>query len=263
MTEASILFQVTEGICMITLNRPHVRNALDGKSMEALSQAWQRFKHDDDALVAIVSGSGKKAFCAGLDVRDAGEDDTSNKAIQFTKWGQTGDFGVFPRQLFLGKPTIAAINGPAIGVGAILALQCDIRIAAENATLGYNVVQMGMFSPFCSEFWNLGPPSIALQTIFTGEPLTAQDAYRNGYFSEILPEQDLLSRAKAIAGKIRDNGPLAIQAIKTMWDAQPRNAELWAQRLVFDYGRRVDLSTDKKEGVLAANERRKPIFKGK
>ncbi len=264
MSNQDVLYETKDGICYITINRPQVRNALGGKGLKELTKCWSRFKDDSDARVAIVTGAGDKAFCAGLDLkRIAGSKDVDDYAIQFERWGQVEDLGIFPRQLFLGKPTIAAVNGPALGVGGVLALQCDIKVASENATIGYTLVSLGWFPPYCHEFWQLGPPAIALQSLLTGEPISAQDAYRLGYVSAVVPLPELMPKAKEIAEKIRDNAPWAVKAIKMAWDTQLQNMNLWALHIFHDYARRVELSEDAQEGPRAFAEKRKPIWKGK
>ena len=259
----SVLYEVRDGICIITLNRPEVRNSLDGIGMRELTDAWSRFKDDRDARVAIVTGAGSKAFCAGMDIKKGdGSAAEADYAQQFSDWGQVGDLGLFPRQLFLGKPTIAAINGPALGVGGVLALQCDIKVATPNATIGYTLVRLGMFPPYCHEFWDLGSPAVALQSLLTGDPISAQDAYRLGYVSAVVEPDALMAKATEIAVKIRDNAPWAVKAIKMVWDTQARNLNTWSMHIMHDYARRVAATDDIKEGALAFAEKRKPKFRG-
>lgn len=264
MTNQDVLYETRDGICYITINRPQARNALGGPGLKELTDCWRRFKEDAAARVAIVSGAGDKAFCAGLDLKGvAGVRDEEDYISQFDKWGQVETLGLFPRELFLGKPIIAAINGPALGVGGVLALQCDMRVASENATIGYTLVRLGRFPAYCHEFWQLGPAAVALQSLYTGEPLTAQDAYRLGYVSAVLPQPQLMPHATSIAEKVRDNAPWAVKAIKMTWDTQPQNLNTWAQHIFHDYARRVEHTEDVKEGAQAFAERRKPRFKGK
>jgi enoyl-CoA hydratase/carnithine racemase len=264
MSSDPVLYETDDGICTITLNRPRQRNALDGAAMRALSECWRRFKDDREAAVAIITGAGDRAFCAGLDLGgevDAGDPD--DPANAFMSWGQVEEFGMFPRQLFLGKPTIAALNGPALGIGGVLALQCDLKVAVEQATLGYTLAKLGLFPPYCHELWDLGPPALALESLLTGDPVKAADAYRVGLVNAVVPIQELVPRARSIAARIRDNAPWAVKAIKMVWDTQQRNLNLWSLHVFHDYARRVDRSDDAQEGPKAFAEKRKPKFRGR
>lgn len=260
-----VLYETKDGICYLTINRPQARNALGGRGMKQLTDCWARFKEDKDARVAIITGAGDQAFCAGLDLKRvaSAKDEMDDYIQQFQKWGQVGTLGMFPRQLFLEKPTIAAINGPALALGGILALQCDIKIASENATIGYTLVKLGWFPPYCHEFWQLGSPAAALQSLLTGEPVSAKDAYHFGFITEVLPQAKLMPRAIEIATKIRDAAPLAVKAVKVTWDTQPQNTNLWSLHVFHDYARRAELSEDAIEGPRAFAEKRKPRYTGK
>lgn len=260
----SVLYEVREGICTITLNRPKVRNCMDGAGIKLLTDVWRRFKDDKNASVAILTGAGRQAFCAGMELKKGGASAAEKDyAQQFLDWGLVQDLDIFPRQLFLGKPTIAAINGPALGLGGVLALQCDIKLATPNATIGYPLVRLGMFPPYCHEFWDLGSPAVALQSLLTGEPVSAQDAYRLGYVGALVEPDALMHKATEIAAKIRDNAPWAVRAIKMVWDTQARNLNMWSMHVMHDYARRAAGSDDVKEGARAYAERRKPKFKGR
>jgi enoyl-CoA hydratase/carnithine racemase len=264
MNDSGVLYDVTDGICTITLDRPRARNALGDAGLRALSEAWTRFASDKEARVAILTGAGDKAFCAGVDLKGVALDEGDESFVaQFVKWGVIGDVKLFPRQLYLGKPVIAALNGPAIGLGAVLALQSDIRIATENASIGYGVVSRGMFPPYLHELWLAAPHSMALQSLFTDEPISAKDAYRVGLYSEMVDGGQLVARARSIAERIRDNPPLVMAAIKRVWETQPQHAAPWAVHVYHDNARRIEHSSDSKEGVNAFIEKRPPIYRGK
>lgn len=265
MSESGVIYDVTDGVCTITLDRPQARNALGDAGLRALSEAWASFGSDKNARVAILAATGDKAFCAGVDLRGIAADtaDEENFVSQFVKWGVIGDVKLFPRQLYLGKPIIAAMNGPAVGLGAVLALQSDIRIATANASIGYGVVSRGMFPPYLHELWLAAPHSLALQSLFTDEPIQAKDAYRVGLYSELVEADQLMARARAIAERIRDNPPLVMAAIKRVWETQPQHANPWAVHVYHDHARRIEHSTDSKEGVQAFVEKRKPVYRGK
>lgn len=253
-----VLYQAKDGIATITLNRPRQQNRLDNSGLKGLATCWQRFRADDSVIVGIVTGAGD-TFCAGVSKR-------GRLALQEGKQppvDHAGAYGVFPREQSLGKPLIAAINGHAGGLGALICLQSEIRIAAETATIGYDLVQRGLFPPRLQEIWLMAPPAIGLYALLTGEPVTAAHAYNVGLFNEVVPRQRLMARCRQVAARIRDNAPLVVRAIKEVWDQELQFSVLRSLRTYTRLAQQVAYSEDAVEGSRAAAESRKPTWKEK
>lgn len=258
MQQPSILYQAKDSIATITLNRPQQQNRLDERGLKELAACWQRFRADDSVIVGIVTGAGD-AFCAGVSHKE-------RLALQEGKqppMDHAGAFGVFPREQALGKPLIAAINGHAGGLGALICLQCEIRIAAETATIGYDLAQRGLFPPRLQEIWLMAPPAIGLYALLTGEPITAAQGHNVGLFNEVVPRQRLIERCNQIAARIRDNAPLVVRAIKEVWDQELQFSVLRSLRTYTRVAQQVAHSEDAVEGSRAAAEGKKPRWKGR
>jgi enoyl-CoA hydratase/carnithine racemase len=255
-----ILYEVNDGIATITINRPEVLNALNRRANYELTDAWFRFRDDDSTIVAVITGAGERAFCAGADIKPQ---KTVAEIDPHSPYGRYGELGVFPREANLGKPMIAAINGLALGMGAVIALQCEIRVATANASLGYPLIKIGRFPPRMHEMWMLGPGGLALEALLTGDPMSAQDAHRVGLVNHLVERDQLLPKSYEIAGKIRDNAPLVVRAIKETWDSEPLYQLVKSTRIYTHYGNEVSQSEDFKEGPRAFAEKRKPVWQGR
>ena len=265
MTDERVLYEVSDGVAYITLNRPERLNAFDRQLTVELSRCWQRFKTDDEADVAIITGNGR-AFSAGADLKgDSPSFDEPERDPLLYPWlGKGGSgLGVWPRELKLGKPTIAAVNGLALGVGGVIALQCDLRVCAEEVgTIGYPLVRSGLMPPRLQDLWLLAPPAIALRALMTGEAITPEEAHRVGLVNEVVPQEQLMDTATALAQEIRANAPLAVRAVKEMWDADPSYQQIVMMRMYQTLQTVVSGSEDRAEGGRAFRERRKPSWKG-
>ena len=259
-----VLYEVRDGVAYITLNRPERLNAFDRQMTVQLSHFWQQFKTDHSADVAIITGTGR-AFSAGADFReDSGAFEGERDPLLYPWLGAgSGSMGVWPRELKLGKPTIAAVNGTALGVGGVLALQCDLRVCVEKTgTIGYPLVRWGRMPPRLQDLWLLAPPAMALRALMTGEAITPEDAYRVGLVNEVVPAERLMETATELAQQIRRNAPLAVRAVKEMWDADPSYQEAVLLRLYQTLQTVVGSSQDRLEGNRAFREKRAPEWKG-
>src|SRR5581483_6316100 len=177
-----ILYDVADGIATITLNRPERLNALNPELMDAIQETMIRFRDDTDARVAILTGAGDRAFCAGADLR-AFDDRAQTGAATISEQPLAG---MAPPSFQLGslevwKPVIAAINGWCLAGVAELAISCDLRVMAEDTFIGFPEAMRGMGAKVATiRLPRLVPPAIAMEMLFTGENMTAQEAYRVG-----------------------------------------------------------------------------------
>jgi enoyl-CoA hydratase/carnithine racemase len=260
MTYENILAEKKNAIAYVTINRPKVLNALSLATMEELGVAFQDIKDDSAIRVAILTGSGEKAFVAGADIGElAKQDPVSGK--KFAHRGQA----VLDLIENLGKPVIACVNGFALGGGCELALACTLRLASENAKVGQPEVKLGILPGYggTQRLPRLVGKGLAMQMILSGEMITAQEAYRIGLVNEVVAAAELIPRAEAIAAKIIANAPLAVQYAM---EAINRGMDM-----TFAEGQFVEAALfgvccateDKKEGTSAFLEKRAAAFRGK
>ncbi len=260
MSYENVLFEKKNSIAYVTVNRPKVLNALNMATMEELRTAFTDAKNDASIRVAILTGSGEKAFIAGADIGElAKQDAVSGK--EYTHRGQS----VLDLIENLGKPVIACINGFALGGGCEIAMACTMRLASENAKLGQPEVKLGIIPGYggTQRLPRLVGKGRAMQLILSGEMITAQEAHRMGLVNEVTPIAELIPRAEAIAQKIIANSPLAVQysmeAVNRGFD-MPLSDALYLEAVLFSV---ACSSEDKKEGTAAFLAKRPPQFKGK
>jgi E-phenylitaconyl-CoA hydratase len=246
-------------VVTITYDRPEVLNAINGEMRERLNAAWARFRDDQEAWVAIVTGAGR-AFCAGADLKDgAGSVGTWSG----TFW-EIPTLNSFESGWEIFKPTIAAVNGPCIGYGLTAAAACDFLIAAESATFAFPEVRIGV--PTIVGALRL-PPKLgwqhAMELLLLGEPIDAARALEIGLAWKVVPDDDLLDEAQDLAARLCRGAPLAQRAVK---EVAMRGAELpWLDAVRFgETMRKVAAATeDAQEGLRAAAEGRDPEWKGR
>ena len=250
-----VLYEKNGKIATITLNRPDAFNSVNPDLVQEFSDTMIKFRDDPDVLVGIITGAGKKAFCAGADIKTMIPKLADRKYILPP---------LIMRGLNIWKPMIAAINGMALGGGMEIVLSCDIRIAAENATFGQPEVKWA-FTPGwggTQRLPRLVPLAKAAELILMGNTIDANEAYRIGLVNKIVPQDELMKTAQEWAARICENGPLAVRAAKeAMLRGLNMNLEdgLYLEKSLFD----GTLTTeDAKEGVRAFGEKRKPQYKG-
>jgi enoyl-CoA hydratase len=260
MNYENILFEKKGLIGYVTVNRPKVLNALNMAVMDELRAAFHDLKNDRNIRVVIVSGAGDKAFVAGADIGELSTYDPV-RGKEFTHRGQS----VLNLIENLGKPTIACINGFALGGGCEIALACTMRLASENAKLGQPEVKLGIIPGYggTQRLPRLVGKGIAQQMLLTGDMITAQEAHRIGIVNEVTTPAELIPRAEAIAHKIIANAPLAVQfAMEAVNKGMemPLAEGLYLEATLFAV---CCATEDKEEGTTAFLEKRQAQFKGK
>lgn len=261
-----VTFETKDRIAILTINRPLAMNALDWETLGALNTAWTDFRDNPDLWVAIITGAGVKAFCAGADIKALSKYFSSIPAIERKIRADTEPgLGGITRNLEIWKPIIAAINGYCLAGGLEIALACDIRIASEAATFGFSEVGRGIIPAAggTQRLPRLIPLGKSLEMILTGESIDAREAYRVGLVNKVVPSDQLLPEAMKMAERICRNAPLAVKAAK---EAVYRGLDLTLSeglRLEDLLAEPVRQSEDAKEGPRAFFEKRPPQFQGK
>ncbi len=266
MSYNTIVYDVEDGILTLTLNRPEKLNAFTGEMLTEMIDAFDRADADDDVRAIIVTGAGR-GFCAGADL-SGGSDTFNSDARENRKDGVQPDGGgkLTLRIYELNKPIIAAINGPAVGVGITMTLAMDIRIAADIAKFGFVFARRGIVPEACSSYFlpRVVGISQALEWCFSGRVFTADEALRGGLLRSLHPKDELLEAARGIARDIADNtSAVSVSLIRhMMWRMlgadHPIEAHKIDSRGVYYTGR----SADSKEGVASFLEKRAAQFPG-
>ena len=257
--ESPVLVEYLAGdrIAFITLNRPHADNAITTEMGVCLTEIVETIAVRPAVRVVILTGAGERAFSVGSDLRQR-KDMTKEDWLR-----QRQDFD---RTLYtvrqLRKPIFAAVNGIAYGGGSELAQSTDFIIASENATFGQPEAMLGLAAGGGSPALlpRLLPPGKALQMLMTGDPISAQEAYRLGMVNEIYPQAELMDAARRIAEKIASNSPTAVQAVKRavrMGEGQPIEQAI---AIMMEAHWRSAVHPDRIEGIGAFNEGREPTF---
>jgi enoyl-CoA hydratase len=260
MNYENILYRVEDQIAWITVNRPQVLNALNHRTMDELSAAFTSARDDDSIRVVVLTGAGEKSFVAGADINELAQQ-TPVEGKNFALLGQ----GVLRQLETLGKPSIAAINGFALGGGCELALACSMRIASRTARLGQPEVKLGILpgNGGTQRLARLCGKGVAHELILTGEMISAEEALRIGLVNRVVEPAELLSTAKAIAQKIIANAPLAV---KYAMEAVEHGMEMPQEEGLFLEASLFGLccaTEDMREGTRAFIEKRPAKFRGR
>lgn len=260
----AIEVQKEDGVHIITINRPERRNALDLPHFGALADAWIDFRDDDDARVAIITGTGKD-FSVGADLKSFVPMVTDNiDELASGKSEIRADAGLVAvlREFELWKPVIAAVNGTCVAGGMELLLGTDIRIASDNATFGIAEPKRGLF-PGGGTTVRLPrqiPFPWAMEILLTAEFIDAETAYRMGIVNAVVSQDDLLDTAKDFARRIMANAPLAIEAVKRSVLSTLRMPLKEAFEFELMEAAKVFMTDDAKEGPKAFAEKRPPVW---
>ena len=256
----NVLYEVNDKIARITINRPSVLNALNPKTVAELGECLNAARQDDAVRVLILTGAGEKSFVAGADINELSKQSpVSGK--EYSLVGQE----VLHRLETMGKPSIAAINGFALGGGCEVALACTIRIASRNAKLGQPEVKLGIIPGYggSQRLPRLCGKGVAHEMILTGEMITAEEALRVGLVNRVVEPAELLATAESIAKKIASNAPLAV---KYAMEAIERGTEMPQEEGLFLEASLFGLccaTEDMHEGTRAFLEKRPAKFQGR
>jgi crotonobetainyl-CoA hydratase len=246
---------------IVTLDRPEVRNALHRAASDELDEVWSSFEADPEVWVAILTGSGEKAFSAGYDMKDPGE----REGASFLAHRHPRGFGALTHRFGMLKPVVAAVNGVAVGGGFELALASDVIVAAEHAEFGFpepRVGRMAMDGGMHRLVRHI-PLKMAMGMLLTGRRISAAEAHRLGLVNEVVPAASLMETARSWADAIVEGAPLSIQATKEMVLAGLGLPLREAMALLTPAAARALDSEDQHEGVQAFRERRPPQWKGR
>jgi len=258
MAYENLILARESGVALITINRPEVRNALDLKTWKEIRQAIQEFAEDDAIQVLVFTGAGEEAFAAGADVRWLRE---RSMLATLDAYAQR----VLQTLEDLWKPSIAAVNGYALGGGCELAMACDIRIASDQAKFGQPEVRLGILPGYggTQRLPRLVGVGKAKELIFTGETIEAAEAERIGLVNRVVPHADLMNTTRGLAHKIIQRGPIAVRLAKVSINAGAcfgpgagHVCERLAQTILFG-------TEDRIEGTTAFLEKRRPNFRGR
>jgi enoyl-CoA hydratase/carnithine racemase len=253
----TLLTEVADGIAIVTINRPEVRNAVSRRVQADLRAALAEFRSADDVGVVVFTGAGDRAFVAGADIAEL-KKYTLHTGLASEMQRLYDDIEAFE------KPTIAAVNGYALGGGCELAMACDIRIASDNARFGLPETNLSVLpgAGGTQRLARLVGTGRAIEMILTGRMVDAPEAHQIGLVTSVVPPAELMDTARQIAGQILAKGPLAVRlaklVIRSGMDADQRTGlvvERLAQALLYT-------SEDKREGASAFLDKRPPVFTG-
>ena len=253
----TILTAVEEGIGRITINRPDARNALNTQVLGDIRQTLAEFRHDREVGVVVFTGAGERAFAAGADIGELRER-TALDALASVMQGVYDEIEAYE------KPTIAAVNGLALGGGCELAMACDVRVASRNARFGLPEVTLAIIpgAGGTQRLSRLVGKGRAIEMILTGQIIDAEEAHRIGLVTQVAGDEGLMDKVRTTSATILSRGPLAVRlaklAVQTGFETDQKTGlviERLAQAVLFD-------TEDKREGTTAFLEKREPRFRG-
>jgi enoyl-CoA hydratase/carnithine racemase len=243
---------------VLTINRPEARNAINGAVSRAMSAAMDELGDDAECWVVVITGSGDKAFSAGMDLKAFSSGEGGDIM------GATGGFGGLTQRAFH-KPIIAAVNGSALAGGLEIMLSCDLVVAAEHAMFGIPEAKRGLIAG-AGGLLRLPkrlPIAVAYELAMTGDPIDAQRAYALGLVNKVVPSESVLPEALALAERIAANAPLAVRYSKSVMKRAAEMPESEGWKINAEAVGVVFSSADAMEGPVAFAEKREPRWQGK
>jgi enoyl-CoA hydratase len=259
MAYTTLLFDLTDGIATVTVNRPDKLNALNATVIAELDEVAARIEREAGIRGVILTGAGPKAFVAGADIGEVGGQGATDGQAR-ARAGQR----MMRRLEQCGKPVVAAVNGFALGGGCELAMACHIRIASETARFGQPEVKLGIGPGYGGtvRLPRLVGRGRALELLLTGAMIDAQEAWRIGLVNRVVPADQLLAESRRLLGTILENGPLAVRACLDLVDAGLDLGTDEALRLEASWFGLLSSTGDMREGTQAFLEKRKAVFTG-
>ncbi|MCC5982917.1 MAG: enoyl-CoA hydratase/isomerase family protein [Rhodobacteraceae bacterium] len=255
----SIDLDIHEGVATITINRPEKRNALDAEHYEGLSKAWTEVRDNPEIRVAIITGAGDKAFCAGADLKSWIGRKQPLSDIWLTQKDQ-----LLNRGLEVWKPVIAAINGVCVGGGTTLMLASDLRVAVPEARFGLAEVKRGIIAANggTQRIMRQLPHAVAMEMLLLGDMMDAETALRWGFINRVVPREGLMEAAQDLAARVAANAPLATQAAKELAIRSQDMSLAEGLRMEQFTNRILSRSADAATAREAFAAKRKPEFRG-
>ena len=260
MDYQNIKLEIADGVATLSVDRPKVLNALNADTLNELEHAFDACRENESVRALVVTGSGDKAFVAGADIKELAQM-TPLSAKELAYRGQQ----VYARVEHMGKPTIAMVNGFALGGGLELALACNLRTASTNAKMGLPEVSLGIIPGYggTQRLGRIAGPAVAREWILTGDMFSAEEAHRLGIVNRIFPPEELVAGTMKMVETILSRGPIAvrfaIEAISRGSNMPQREGEI----LECDLFGLAASTEDMHEGMAAFLEKRKPHFQGR
>ncbi len=261
-TQPGALVEKRGNVLLITINRPEARNAINGAVSLAVGDALEQAQNDPEVRAVVITGSGDKSFCAGADLKAI----SRGENLFHPEHPEYGFAGYVSH--FIDKPTIAAVNGTALGGGTELALASDLIVAEENAKFGLPEVKRGLIAGAGGVFRIAEqlPRKVANELLFTGEPMSSADALRWGLINQVVPDGTVVDAALKLAERITGNAPLAVQASKRVAYGVDEGVvtgdkDGW-KRTNREFSTLLQ-TEDAKEGPLAFAQKREPVWKAR
>jgi enoyl-CoA hydratase len=255
----NLLVENDDGVAVVTANRPKVLNALNAQTLNEMAHCFDALRDDASVKAVVITGSGEKAFIAGADINELAKMKALEaKSVAF--FGQQ----VFARLERMGKPTIAMINGFALGGGCELALACTLRTAAKTAKLGLPEVSLGIIPGYggTQRLARIAGPGVAREWILTGDMIPAEEAWRVGVINRLFEAAELRDGTMKLVRTILSRGPVAVRlAIETI-NRGLNMSQQEGEVIETDMFGLASTTEDMREGMAAFLEKRKPNFRG-